>query len=544
MKFKMFTHTLCTCLRVLCVGVLAAMAVACSDDNVDAAATAPFDPSQPVSISRFTPESGGYQDQILIYGSNFGTNKEAVNVNIGGKDAVVVNVMSDKLYAYVPAGAFEGTVQVTVTDANGEEHSAIAPTKFEYNRKTVVGTLCGYKNANDDQGVQWGSFETIAGFNQEGTLAFDPVYPNRLYITYDFGEGYIAELDLEARMGQRLIQSSKFGTKRLRNMAFTIDVPGSKYLTNNGEYMLVSTDRDDNQFKSTSVWILKRRTDGTFSDACTANVLAAYKQCNGVAVHPVNGEVYFNSYSNGELFRLDLEDYFKLQDPEYMAENPDAKAWTGYKEDNCFRELFKIMDPSYEFTVTIHPTGNYAYLTVINRHYILRTDYDWEKKEFTTPYIIAGSNGQAGWVDAVGANSRVSRPYQGTFVKNPKYVEEGREDVYDYYFADCLNFCVRYITPDGMVRTYAGHSPSTDGNIWGTEDGDLRQQARFRDVTGLVYDTDREKYYVLDHNNRRVRTIGEEDEYTEATTPDLPSVDGGEGSEGSEETPENPDNQE
>lgn len=93
------------------------------------------------------------------------------------------------------------------------------------------------------------------------------------------------------------------------------------------------------------------------------------------------------------------------------------------------------MDPSYEFQITIHPTGDYAYLTVINRHYILRTDYDWNKKEFTTPYIVAGSNGQTGWEDAVGGNARVDRPYQGVFVKNPKYVEEGRSDEYDYYFA-------------------------------------------------------------------------------------------------------------
>ena len=168
------------------------------------------------------------------------------------------------------------------------------------------------------------------------------------------------------------------------------------------------------------------------------------------------------------------------------------------------------MDPSYEFQITIHPSGDYAYLTVINRDYILRTDYDWSKKEFTTPYIIAGANGMPDWTDAVGSNARLHRPYQGAFVKNPEYEAEGRSDVYDYYFSDCLNFCVRYITPDGLVRTFAGRAPSTNGNIWGTENGDLRQQARFRDVTGLTYDAQRDRFYVLDHNNRSVRIIGME----------------------------------
>lgn len=177
------------------------------------------------------------------------------------------------------------------------------------------------------------------------------------------------------------------------------------------------------------------------------------------------------------------------------------------------------MDPSYEFNTTIHPTGNYAYLTVINRNYILRTDYDWDKKEFTTPYTIAGSNGQAGWEDAVGTNARVSRPYQGVFVKNPAYA--GQEDEYDYYFCDCTNFCVRYITPDGLVRTYAGRSTNSNGNWWGTEDGDLRQAARFRDTTGIAYDEETQTFYILDHNNRCIRTIGQESEDTVVTpTPD------------------------
>ena len=112
--------------------------------------------------------------------------------------------------------------------------------------------------------------------------------------------------------------------------------------------------------------------------------------------------------------------------------------------------LFKIQDPSYEFQTTIHPSGKYAYLTVINRNYILRTDYDEVKKEFTTPYTVVGFNSDlshGGWVDAVGTNARLSRPYQGVFVKNPEYEAEGREDVYDFYFADCTNFCIRYITP-------------------------------------------------------------------------------------------------
>lgn len=500
MKLLSLKSRLETYCRLTAVGLLCGLVVSSCKDEDSASVTVAFDPSQPVVITSFTPESGGALDQIIVKGQNFGTDKSRIDLTIGGKKATVVNVMSDKLYAIVPQKAFSGEIVLTVFGEDDMPHTAVSDTRFNYEAQYVVGTLCGYMNDNNTQGEQWGSFDMCSGFNSEGTFAIDPLFPDRIYICYDAAKK-IAQLDLEKRESTLLMSTSKFQNQRLRNIAFS----------NDGQYMLVSTDRADQDTKSTSVWIVTRNSDGTFSDRSSCQPLVAYKQCNGVAVHPVNGEVYFNSYSNGELFRMELEDYFDSMKAD--SETGEAKTWTGYREDGAFTELFKIQDPSYEFQMVIHPSGDYAYLIVINRNYILRTDYNWSKKEFTTPYAVAGfnsgDNGRA-WVDAVGTNARFARPYQGVFVKNPKYEEEGRTDLYDFYIADCLNFCIRSITPEGIVRTYAGHAPSTDGNIWGTEDGALRTSARFRDVTGLTYDTKRDMFYVLDHNNWRIRTIGKE----------------------------------
>lgn len=499
------------CLRMVSVAFIAALMVGCDDDKNSATDTSlPFDPAKPIVISSFTPESGGYQTQIIVYGQNFGNNKEDLTLEMGNKKAVVINVMSDKLYAYVPTGAFSGEIKISVQGSDGKTYSTTADKKFKYEPKTVVGTLCGYRNENDDQGEIWGPFETCCGFSNEGCMTFDPLHPDWIYIAYDRGDGFIAKLDLTKREATRMMSANKFQNKRLRNIAFSKD----------NKYMLVSTDRDDNGTHSTSVWIVTRNSDGTFNENSSCQPLVAYKQCNGVAVHPVNGEVYFNSYENGQLFRMELDDYFDRLNGLVTDDKGDPVKWTGYQDDGCFRELFKIMDPSYEFQITIHPSGDYAYLTVLNRNYILRTDYDKKKKEFTTPYIIAGANGIEGWADAVGSNARFTKPYQGVFVKNQQYIDEDREDIYDYYLADCRNFCVRYITPDGLVRTYAGRSPSTNGNIWGSEDGDLRNAARFRDVSGIVYDEESEVFYVLDQTNRRIRTIGAESEYSLPVNPD------------------------
>ena len=56
-------------------------------------------------------------------------------------------------------------------------------------------------------------------------------------------------------------------------------------------------------------------------------------------------------------------------------------------------------------------------------------------------------------------------------------------------------------------------------------------------MTGLAYDVDRDIFYVQDHNNRRIRTIGLEGEDNPANpdTPEVPGEDEGEGNgEGTE----------
>ena len=183
--------------------------------------------------------------------------------------------------------------------------------------------------------------------------------------------------------------------------------------------------------------------------------------------------------------------------------------WT----DGNFKELFTIQDVSWEFKIFIHPTGKYCYIVVINKHYILRSDYNETTKSFAPPYVVAGQARNDGWVDGVGTSARINRPYQGCFVKNKTYVNENRDDVYDFYFCDNLNQCIRYLTPDGIVRTYAGRGTSSqagDGNIWGTEDGDLRKVARFNSPTGIAYDEDSNTFYILDTKGRKIRTISME----------------------------------
>ena len=104
--------------------------------------------------------------------------------------------------------------------------------------------------------------------------------------------------------------------------------------------------------------------------------------------------------------------------------------------------------------------------------------------------------------------AKIFNPYQGVFVKNEEYIAEGKEDIYDFYLADAGNHCIRIITPEGRVTTFAGRgSKGLDNNAWGFVDGDLRKEARFNSPWGIEYDEENKIFYIGDMRNHRIRII-------------------------------------
>jgi len=129
------------------------------------------------------------------------------------------------------------------------------------------------------------------------------------------------------------------------------------------------------------------------------------------------------------------------------------------------------------------------------------------------PSVVCGGAGKPGWLDGVGTSALLDRPYQGVFVKNEKYVEEGKEDVYDFYFTDCNNHCVRKLTYEGAVSTFAGRgSASLNPDPHGYVDGDARQEARFSNPSGIEYNEEEGAFYISDRENRRIRKIEKDEE--------------------------------
>ncbi|MCY4780108.1 IPT/TIG domain-containing protein [Sphingobacterium sp. UT-1RO-CII-1] len=439
---------------------------------------APFDPSKPIVVSDFAPRSGGMGQRLVIYGQNFGDNIKDVEVMIGGKKAKVINVLGESLYCLVPRQAFSGDIEVQV--GKGDKKSigkSLEP--FDYERKMVVSTLIGYRNDRGDEPWKDGKFKDkdqnkmASGFWEPSFMKFDPINPKHLWMTFDFNNGlYLINFE------DSTVTKKRSDFDRPRSIDFTVD----------GEHMIIAEDRGGENDRATYRLARQKKWQDM-------EILTRYRQCNGASVHPVNGELYFNSYEKGQFFRFDLNKYFEkgLSDKDYET-------------------LFVVHDPQWEYKIFMHPTGNYAYISVINQHYILRVDYNWERKVFNQPYLVAGQLKSSGYEDGVGSSVRLRNPYQGVFVKNSKYVADGQSDQYDFYFTDQHNHAIRILTPHGSVTTFAGRgSSSINNDPYGYVDGDLRNEARFDRPSGIAYSEEEGAFYIGDQMNRRIRKIALEE---------------------------------
>jgi DNA-binding beta-propeller fold protein YncE len=400
---------------------------------------------------------------LFIYGKNFGSDISKIKITIGGITAKVIGSNGECIYCVVPQRAYDGNIVVTVTEGEKSQSIDVAE-KFSYVKQSMVNTLCGTVSETGQYTVTDGPFET-AGFKYPTWLEFDPHDHNILYVMEDYAG--VRVVDLENKTVSTLINIGQMNIARPRTICFSID----------GNTMYISNDQWSEDGISN---VALKRADNFLK----AEVVSRSICNNGTAVHPVNGELYYTQYTNGTVWKHDVN------------KGEERKM------------LFKIFDNYYETGIIIHPTGNYAYCMGHNYHAIYKTVYNWEKKEFEFPMSFAGKRGYYGWLDGVGENARLNQPFQGVFVKNKEYEKAGKEDIYDFYFVDKNNHCVRKLTPEGMVTTLAGRgSEGLNSNAYGYVDGDLRKEARFYYPYGLTYDEETTTFYVADASNRRIRKI-------------------------------------
>jgi hypothetical protein len=403
-----------------------------------------YDPSSPVTISRISPDSGGVSTQLMIHGSNFGTDTSLIKVYINGKPAPVVGSNGSALYVLVPSKAGSGEVKVIIGDLSTTQE-VIAPVGFRYIFYPRVSTLAGFTDKDGKTDIVDGPIDK-AQFKEPYWLSFDDKKNIWLLEEYNglrFINAERTEVTTKFRTGN--------GLGRPRTLSFN-PTWDTLYITN---------DQWDWTGLSTAV--------ATRADNFTRWTSLIYSQTtNGGAAQPQTGDYFFNAYSTGAIFKWD-------------------------RTAKVSRELFRIGDVSWEFNVQFAPSGEFAYIVVVNQHYILKSRYNRQTGELETPVHFVGGRRSAGHKDGVGTDARFDQPHQGAF-----------DEFDNFYVCDVVNHCIRKITPEGVVSTFAGRPRNS-----GYTDGALRD-AQFHNPRGIIYDQASGTFYVADQVNRRIRTISTE----------------------------------
>lgn len=420
-----------------------------------------YDPGKPTVFSDFSPKEGAIRTRLYISGDNFGTDVSKIRVFIGERELKVVGANGKEIYCWVPGQTETGKVRVMIDGATPLNHTF--PQDFTYIKSTNVGTLVGKVDENNNSGIINGTFEE-AGFEYPAWVTFEKE-SNVLFVTEL--DRAVRRVDLNSRTVSTLVTNGQAAFAKLQTTTLSPDTD-TLYLV------------DDNQNRSTPNKVAIAYTLRSENYRRVHPILwdvGAY----GVAPHPVQKGLFY-TVTNGTPIKK------AVADPVTGELVP--------------KELYRI-GGNLSTLIFFHPDGNYAYVMAHTRIY--KTMYNWTKGELEPAIVFAGS-GTSGDVDAIGTSARMSRAYQGVFVKNPEY--EGQADEYDFYFTDQNNHSIRILAPNGMVTTFAGKgSPTPDGSKRGYIDGHPRLEARFGEPTGIDYDPDTKTFYIAERWNKRIRTI-------------------------------------
>jgi len=408
-----------------------------------------FNPSKVVEISGFEPDSGGMATQLLIYGNNFGTDTSLIKVSINGKPAPLIGSTGSVMYVLVPKRTRfdEGWCDIKLQVGKGTQMKEVEVGQFYYIPHQVVSTLAGFTDQDGNTAIVDGPIDK-AQFNEPYWLAFDN--EKNIYL-------------IEENNGLRFINSERTEVQTKFRTGNGMNRPRTIAFTQNYDTMFIA--HDAGEWTDISQVMLTQRDKFTNWTAVHYS-----RQCNGGAIHPITFDYYFNSYEAGQVFKADRT----------------KMPWER-------QELFRTGDVHWEFNIQFAPSGNFAYIVVINQHYVARANYDWQNQVLQAPIDFVGQRGRAGYADGSRGGALLNKPHQGAFDKDD-----------NFYLCDALNHCIRKITPEGIVTTFAGR-PGEYGYV----DGELRE-AQFDQPYGIIFDKDDGQdgtFYIADQKNRRIRVI-------------------------------------
>lgn len=432
---------------ILIVMFLAALCACEHRTAEDNPAGAPYDPAKPLQLTDFLPETGGMTSQMIIKGSNFGTDPSELRVWFNKKRAKVIKTTGNLAYVLTPRLPGD-TCIISVAIGNDSLHYE---KMFLYQTLVRVSTISGVPSEK---------------VSVDGTLV-EARFDNPFYLAVDKEKNILVG---EWKARARLINEEKNSVVTLMNVSTS------------GEMMSGCTDEKNEviyfpmngmpyyyEFDPQQQWTPRRINpiippgdefdlSGKYSFACSES----------------DGMLYTIT-TNGELVKIDPKTHVaELVKKDILKDKIQSTLQTYLVFHPIDKYMLYFVNPS-----SMAPQDG----PIVGTDRIYRMDIrKLDVEDF------AGS-GVKGHLDGPKEQAEFNNPCQICFDQDG-----------NLYVGDTDNYCVRRISTDGIVSTIAG-IPGKKGYL----DGDP-EDALFDRFWGMKIDTDG-TLYIADYYNRVIRKL-------------------------------------
>lgn len=341
------------------IGVTLWMGFACSDKENSGASGGPYDPSKPVKVTEFYPDSGGMATKMIIKGENFGTEAKDVRVYFNEKKAVVVESNGNMLYVIVPKQPGDNC---KISVAVGNDSLAFEKT-FSYITSVTVSTVAGKVGVSE---------------STDGTLAEAEFHTPR-YLVVD---------------AERNIFVSDWRNHKLRQINEESNLVTTVHSGNGMSYPnCPATDADK------KVIFVPNDGGNVFMEFDPETQWAGKK----ITLRPAEGEEFSIDYKHSLApNQLDKLIYTRIYNGQLLKFDPRTKATWLVDLD---------LMPGSDSFVYFHPTKQNLLFIAYSRKHCIYT-YDLDTKEHK---LYAGAPNEAGYMDGEREYSQFNNPRQICF---------------------------------------------------------------------------------------------------------------------------------
>jgi sugar lactone lactonase YvrE len=440
------------------------IAVSCKDDDIGGV---PYDPTKPVKLATFTPDSGKFLENVLITGENFGNDPAKIKVYFNTRPAAVIGTTGTRIYVTAPRLPGD-TCAISVVVGNGPhtlgKDSLVFDRDFYYTASITVATIVG-------NGIQT---ESIFG----GSLADTQIQPR--YLAMDAEGNLFCNTRSNDDVGSGTTQFIKINEEKDECVKL-VDVTGNipcvapetqivSFPTESTVGSFYTADPRDNWAPHWREFKMPLKTeilnDGDIPAVAGGSSTYTYPHSgwkHAMTVNPVDGYIY-TRFQMGQVIRINPQNY-------------EVDLLLQTQSGDTYGICFRPGEPNVMYLTGWTDCGVFANsVCSVN---VTDPANTWQILSSTTADHRDG-------------------PLESARFNGPCQMYSDADD--NLYIADFHNHCIRRISPDNIVETVLG-IPKTSGFKDGT-----KAEAMFYRPRGIAISEDG-TVYVADLGNARIRKL-------------------------------------